>query len=95
MSLSPNDSTLPNYDDPERIGSPAASLATSIILGTLAVTAVAARLWARLGVLHRAGLDDFFIVIALVSSRFLFMKKRKRWKKIERKLCSAEKNSVY
>ena len=58
----------PNYDDPDLAGSPAGSLATSIILGALACFAVAARLWARISILRRPGLDDVAIVIALVSS---------------------------
>ena len=57
----------PNYIDPELAGSLEGSLATSIILGTLTVATIGARLWARLGILHRGGLDDLFIVLALVS----------------------------
>lgn len=60
----------PNYDDPETAGSLTGSLATSIILGTITVTAVIARFYARIAIVRRVGLDDLFIVIALVRSIF-------------------------
>ena len=56
----------PNYINPTLGGSPTGSLVTSITLGTVALLAVTARLWARFGILRRTGLDDLAIVIALV-----------------------------
>lgn len=57
----------PNYENPELAGSLEGSLATSIILGSIAVAAVSARLWSRFRILRRLGLDDMMIVIALVG----------------------------
>ena len=63
----PSDWPTPNYEDPDLAGSLEGSLATSIILGSIAVAAVIARLWSRFRILHRVGLDDMLIVIALVG----------------------------
>ena len=67
MANNPADWPEPNYDDPETAGSLSGSLATSITLGIITVVAVVARLCARIGIVRRVGLDDLFIVIALVS----------------------------
>ena len=64
-----NDAPTPNYDDPATSGSPLGSLIASIVFGALATCAVAARLWARFGILHRAGVDDLLIVLALVGGQ--------------------------
>ena len=57
----------PNYVDPELAGSLTGSLATSITLGVLTVIAVIVRFYARIAIVRRVGLDDIFIVLALVS----------------------------
>lgn len=59
---------VPNYENPELAGSLAGSLATSIVLGSFTVVAVFIRLWSRLRIVHRLGLDDMMIIVALVSA---------------------------
>jgi hypothetical protein len=54
----------PNYVDPETRGQ--SLLVVNIILLALCFVAVAARLWARLVILHAPGLDDLLITIAMV-----------------------------
>lgn len=63
----PTEWPTPNYENPELAGSLEGSLATSIILGSIAVAAVCARLWSRFRILRRLGLDDMMIVVALVG----------------------------
>ena len=66
MANNPANWPAPNYDDPETAGSLTGSLAASIILGTITVIAVIARFYARIAIVRRVGLDDLFIIIALV-----------------------------
>jgi hypothetical protein len=47
---------------------PAAVVAVTISMTVLAATAVAARLYARMALVHNAGIDDIFIVAALAFS---------------------------
>ena len=68
MANNPENWPEPNYIDPELAGSLSGSLATSITLGTITVIAVIARLYARIHIVRRVGLDDLFILIALVNS---------------------------
>lgn len=55
----------PNYDDP--VTRSQAALIVSIILGTVMLVVVAARLWARVFIQRSFGADDWIIVAALVS----------------------------
>ena len=59
---------VPNYENPELAGSLAGSLATSIVLGSFVVVAVVIRLWSRFRIVHRLGLDDIMIIVALVRA---------------------------
>jgi hypothetical protein len=54
----------PNYVDPETRGD--ALLVVNVLFLAICFIAVAARLWARLRILHSAGLDDLLITIAMV-----------------------------
>jgi hypothetical protein len=56
----------PNYINPETHGYQL--VVTSIVLGTLAVATVVARLYARVVLLGNPGWDDYLIVIALVCN---------------------------
>lgn len=54
----------PNYVNPERKGW--GLVITTIVLFTLALFTVLARLWARFVLLRNPGLDDLVIVLAMV-----------------------------
>ena len=54
----------PNYVNPETRGN--ALLIVNIIFLVLCFITAAARLWARLRILHSAGVDDLLITIAMV-----------------------------
>jgi len=55
----------PNYDDP--VTRSKTALVISILLGTVMLAVVAARLWARVFIQRNVGLDDWIIIVALVS----------------------------
>jgi hypothetical protein len=54
----------PNYEDP--VTRSKAVLITSVILGTIMVAVVGARMWARAVIQRNAGLDDWIMVAAMV-----------------------------
>ena len=54
----------PNYVDPETRGP--GLLVVNVVFSILCLFAVAARLWARLRIVHSPGLDDVLIVISFV-----------------------------
>jgi hypothetical protein len=56
----------PNYDDPVTRGS-ALMLVNAIFIGLVLIT-VFARLWTRLFITRWFGLDDVFVVLALVRT---------------------------
>ena len=70
MQLPPYDVLLswptPNYDDPPTRG-PALVIVNSIFI-SLATLTVAARLYTRIAIKRWFGIDDVFIVLALVST---------------------------
>ncbi|KAE8826533.1 hypothetical protein PTNB73_06941 [Pyrenophora teres f. teres] len=53
----------PNYEDP--VTRSKAAMIVSIILGTVMLAVVAARLWARIFIQRRVGADDWLIIAAL------------------------------
>ncbi|KAL7776458.1 hypothetical protein CFE70_006874 [Pyrenophora teres f. teres 0-1] len=55
----------PNYEDP--VTRSKAAMIVSIILGTVMLAVVAARLWARIFIQRRVGADDWLIIAALDS----------------------------
>ena len=57
----------PNYKNPTTSGWEL--VVTSVVLGTLAIVTVAARLYARIVLIGKAGWEDWLIVIAMVSAR--------------------------
>lgn len=61
----------PNYVNPETRGN--ALLVVNILFLAICFVAVAARLWARLRILHSAGLDDLLITIAMVRLLIYFL----------------------
>lgn len=56
----------PNYVDPERRGWSVVVMCA--VLWGLAMVILMMRLWARLVLQHNAGLDDLFIVLAMVRT---------------------------
>lgn len=58
---------VPNYDDP--VTRPKAMPVLAGILGFFTLTLFLARLWVRIKMQRNAGLDDWLMVAAMVSTR--------------------------
>jgi hypothetical protein len=56
----------PNYEDP--VTRSKAVLITSVVLGTIMVAVVGARMWARAVIQRNAGLDDWIMVAAMIPT---------------------------